>query len=196
MRTKYVAALFELAREAADAGQLSLAFQWTTETVRENPDHAGARRVLGYEQRDGKWLTAYGVKMLDAGKVWNSERGWVAANDTKANEAGAEADAARHADIKKGWQVRTDHFLVTTNHSVAAGAELAARLERLYQIWRQLFAGFYYSEKEVRGLFAGERIAHAAAPPVSRGLPSRPRRLHWHVESPPAVGCRYARRVF
>jgi uncharacterized protein with LGFP repeats len=32
-------------------------------------------------------------------------------------------------------------------------------LERLYQIWRQLFAGFYYSEQEVKGLFAGERIA-------------------------------------
>ncbi len=178
-RTKYVAALFELAREAADAGQLSLAFQWTTETVRENPDHAGARRVLGYEQRDGKWLTAYGVKMLDAGKVWNSERGWVAANDTKANEAGAEADAARHADIKKGWQVRTDHFLVTTNHSVAAGAELAARLERLYQIWRQLFAGFYYSEKEVRGLFAGERIAR---------VPVRQFRVVYHRDRDDYIG--------
>ena len=48
---------------------------------------------------------------------------------------------------------------MTTNHSLAAGAELAARLERLYQIWRQLFAGFYYTEKEIKGLFAGERIA-------------------------------------
>jgi hypothetical protein len=42
---------------------------------------------------------------------------------------------------------------------LAAGAELAARLERLHQIWRQIFAGFYYSEKEVRGLFAGDRNA-------------------------------------
>ncbi len=75
----------------------------------------------------------------------------------------AEADAARHADIRHGWALRTDHFLVTTNHSLAAGAELAARLERLYQIWRQLFAGFYYSEQEVRGLFAGERIARVPA---------------------------------
>src|SRR4029079_18383323 len=58
---------------------------------------------------------------------------------------------------------RTDHFLVTTNHSLAAGAELAARLERLYQIWRALFAGFYYSEQEVKGLFAGERIARVSA---------------------------------
>ncbi len=168
-RMQYADALFGMAKEAAEAGQMSLAFQWVTEAVRENPDHAEGRRVLGYEQRDGKWLTPYGVKMFDAGKVWDAQRGWVAAKGTARGAADSnvnpQADAARHADIKNGWQVRTDHFLVTTNHSLAAGVELAARLERLHQIWRQLFAGFYYSEKEVRGLFAGERNARLQARP-------------------------------
>ena len=98
--------------------------------------------------------------MLDAGKVWDSQKGWVAANpccDRDTETLGWMHRGMR--TIKNGWQVRTDHFFVTTNRSLAAGAELAARLERLYQIWRQLFAGFYYSEKEVKGLFAGERIA-------------------------------------
>ena len=54
---------------------MSLAFQWATETLRENPDHAEARRVLGYEQRDGQWLTPYGVKMSDAGKLWDAKAG-------------------------------------------------------------------------------------------------------------------------
>lgn len=169
VRQKHANALFELAKQAAGAGQMSLAFQWATEAVRENPDHAEGRRVLGYEQREGRWLTAYGVKMFDAGKLWAAKRGWVAAKDadSAASEAkqNPQAEAARHADIKNGWQVRTDHYLVTTNHSLAAGAELAARLERLYQVWRQLFAGFYYSEKEVRGLFAGERISRIQARP-------------------------------
>lgn len=168
-RRQYAEALFELARQAADTGQMSLAFQWVTEAVRENPDHAEGRRVLGYEQRDGQWLTAYGVKMFDAGKIWDTKRGWIegkeAAGGAAEGKSNPQADAARHADIKNGWQVRTDHFLVTTNHSLAAGAELAARLERLYQIWRQLFAGFYYSEKEVRGLFAGERNARTQIRP-------------------------------
>jgi len=159
---KQADALFDLAKQAAGAGQCSLAFQWATEVLRENPDHADARRVLGYVERDGKWLTSYGAKMFDAGKVWDSQRGWVSAKGEKP-AGGGSADAARHAEIKNGWQVRTDHFWVTTNHSLAAGAELAARLERLYQIWRQLFAGFYYSEKEVQGLFAGERIARVQA---------------------------------
>src|SRR4051794_17081722 len=162
-RKKYADALFALAKQAADAGQCSLAFQWATEVLRENPDHADARRVLGYVERNGKWLTAYGAKMFDAGKVWDPGRGWISAKASKSNDVVAPGDAVRHADIKNGWQVRTDHFLVTTNHSLAVGAEVAARLERLYQIWRQLFAGFYYSEKEVRELFAGERIARVPA---------------------------------
>ena len=164
-RTKYAATLFELATEAASAGQLSLAFQWAAEALRENPAHAEARRVLGYEQRDGQWLTAYGAKMYDGGKVWDAKRGWVAKDDAKAPAANDKADAVRHADIKNGWQVRTDHFQVTTNLSLAAGAEFAARLEQLYQVWRQLFAGFYYTEKEVRDLFAGERIARRQTHP-------------------------------
>ena len=77
----------------------------------------------------------------------------------------AEADAARHSDMKNGWQVRTDHFLVTTNHSLEAAAELAARLERLHQVWRQLFAGFYLTESEVRRLVRRRaRAAHATRP--------------------------------
>lgn len=158
-RNLYAEALFSLAKEAAEIGQCSLAFQWATETVRENSNHADARRVLGYAERNGKWLTPYGVKMFDIGKVWDSQKGWVPAKPSGSIVPEARVDPSRHADIKNGWQVRTDHFLVTTNHSLAAGVELAERLERLYQIWRQLFAGFYYSEQEVRDLFAGERIA-------------------------------------
>ena len=175
-RKKIADELFELAKRAADSGQLSLAFQWATETVRENPDHAEARRVLGYDQREGQWLTAYGVKMFDAGKVWDAKSGWIAVSAGKgvpqnplplgeggvreSNKAPSPQPSPKgRGSIKSGWQIHTDHFWVTTDRSQAAGAELAARLERLYQIWRQLFAGFYYSEKEVRGLFAGERNA-------------------------------------
>jgi Protein of unknown function (DUF1570) len=162
-RQQYADQLFGLAKAAANAGQISLAFQWTTEAVRENPNHAEARRVLGYVERDGEWLTPYGARMHDAGKVWNWKRGWVPVNDVGSRKTNSAADAAQHSDIRHGWAIRTDHFLVRTNHSLAAGAELAARLERLYQIWRQLFAGFFYSDEEVRGLFAGERIARVPA---------------------------------
>jgi hypothetical protein len=162
-------ALFDLAKRAAEVGQLSLAYQWVTEAVRENPDHADARRVLGYEQHNRQWLTAYAKRMVDAGKVWDPRFGWIAAEDVPRYEKGdrlvgkqwvtADVDAARRTRIADGWQVRTDHFQVTSNLSLEAAAELAGRLERLYQVWQQLFAGFWTSEQEVKQLFAGERLA-------------------------------------
>ncbi|MEX0641423.1 MAG: hypothetical protein WD468_01915, partial [Pirellulales bacterium] len=153
-RNKYADSLFTLAKRAAAAGQLSLAFQWATETVRENPDHTAARRVLGYEQRDGQWLTAYGAKMFDAGKTWQPKSGWASTKDAKPSPG-----------KKNNWILRTDHFLVSTNTSQEAAAEIAARLERLHQIWRQLFAGFYLPEREVRQLFEGDRAARGQSKP-------------------------------
>src|SRR6478672_9316076 len=73
-RNKYADSLFELAKQAADSGQSSLAFQWATEVV--------------HEKRDGQWLTAYGAKMFDAGKVWHPKFGWVAAADIPRYEKG------------------------------------------------------------------------------------------------------------
>jgi hypothetical protein len=180
-RTTYTDALFALARQAAAAGQSSLAFQWATEVLRENPDHSGARHVLGYERRDGRWLSEYGARMADTGKSWHPKFGWIAAADAPRFDAGerwiggrwisADEDAARRRDMKEGWQARTDHFLVVTNHSLDAATELAARLERLYQVWRQLFAGFYFNEREVRDLFAGARQPRSQV---------RPFRVYYH----------------
>jgi hypothetical protein len=121
--------------------------------------------------------------MADSGKRWHPKFGWLADADVSRYEAGerlvgtrwisAEADAARRKDIKNGWQLRSDHFLVTTNHSLEAAAQLAARLERLHQVWRQLFAGFYLTEREVQGLFAGDR------PPRKQ---ARPFRVYYHKD--------------
>ena len=98
-RNKYADALFELAKRAAEAGQLSLAFEWATEAVRENPDHADARRVLGYEQHDGQWLTPFAKRMVDAGKVWDPKAGWIAADDAAARTQARPKTAGRFAPI-------------------------------------------------------------------------------------------------
>jgi hypothetical protein len=183
LRAKFANEVFALSRQAAEAGELSLAFQWASEALRENPDHADARRVLGYERRGNRWLTAYSAQMADARepKVWHEKFAWIAETDAPRYEAGerlvggrwvtAAADAARHTNLENGWIVRTDHFLVRTDHSLEAASELAARLERLHQVWRQLFAGFYLSEREVRELFAGRR------PPRRQ---SQPMRVFYH----------------
>jgi hypothetical protein len=176
LRNEQADGLFALARETADAGQLSLALQWANEAVRDNPDHAEARRVLGYELVDGQWLTPFARRMVEAGKTWHPQYGWIAAADVAHYEAGerpsggrwipATRDERRRSRQNEGWQVRTDHFLVSTNASLAAAAGLAGRLEKLYQLWQQLFAGFYMSDREVRDLFAGQRNARQQSRPM------------------------------
>ena len=178
---RYADELFQLARMAASAGQSSLAFQWSTEAVRENPDHAAPGASSAINSATVSWLTAYGARMADAGKTWHPKFGWIVASDAPRYEAGerlvggnwitAEADAARHSAMKNGWQVRTDHFLVTTNHSLEAAVELATRLERLHQVWRQLFAGFYLNERGVGELFESDRDPRSQL---------RPFRVYYH----------------
>ena len=167
--------LFHEARQAAEAGEVSRAFQLAACALVEDPDHAEARRVLGYELVEGQWLTPYGKQMHAAGRQWHPKFGWIAPDDLPRYERGerragrrwlsAEADRTLHEKIDRGWQIRTDHFSVTTNHSLEAGVELASELEAVYQLWRQLFAGCFLSKQEVRDLFAGKRQARGQSKP-------------------------------
>lgn len=165
------------AKGAAEQGQSSRALQLATQALRQAPDNAAARHVLGYERQGDQWVTTYQKRQLERGDVWHPRFGWIAEEDVARYEAGerrdgrrwisAEQDAARHATIEDGWRVRTDHFQVVTNHSLEAGAALAAELEQLFQVWRQLFAGYYLGDSEVRDRFTGERDARTRSRPMN-----------------------------
>ena len=51
----------------------------------------------------------------------------------------ADEEAALRGDMKRGWRVETDHYVVTTNHSLEEGVRLARQLETLYDVWQQVF---------------------------------------------------------
>lgn len=168
---------FAQATAAAEAGQTSLALQLAGKTLTFDPNHAAARHVLGYQLREDRWVTAYQKKQLDRSMAWHPQFGWVRKSNLPRYEAGerphgrkwvsADEDARRHARIEDGWRVRTDHFQVTTNHSLQAAAELAVDLEQLFQAWRQLFAGYYLGDAEVRARFAGNRRARQRSRPFN-----------------------------
>lgn len=168
---------YEKATAAADAGQTSLALQLAAKTLTFNPDHSAARHVLGYQNLDGRWVTPFQNKQLARGMQWDARFGWIRTAEMSRYEAderplgrkwiSAEEDAKRHARIENGWRVRTDHFQVTTNHSRQAAAELAVDLEKLFQAWRQLFAGYYLGDAEVRARFAGKRSARQRSRPFN-----------------------------
>jgi hypothetical protein len=160
-------AAFELAKTAVDRGDVSVALQQASRAVSFDPDHADARRLLGYQRVGEEWAGKYAQRMLETGHVWRREFGWIKADHLEKYESGLrpwgtrwisiEEDAERHATIDRGWTVRTDHFLITTNVDRAAGAELAVRLETLYQLWRQLFGEFAVTPAELRARLEGKQ---------------------------------------
>jgi hypothetical protein len=161
--------LFDNASQAAERGQVSSAITLATRALAADPDHADARRVLGYERVGQRWLTPWQAERVGRGEQWDPRYGWGRGEDLPRLQRGerrlggkwlaAEAVAKRSDRIDEGFQVRTDCFVVTTNQSLEAAAALAAELEGLRQAWRQVFAAYVLPGRQVRQLFAGEREA-------------------------------------
>jgi hypothetical protein len=166
LRRDYALRLFELAQQAAKAKQPALAFHSTIDALRVDPDCEPARKVLGYQKYQGAWRTAYEIKRLSAGEVWHDKYGWIAKDQVARYEQGqrpsgknwvaASKDAQSHRTIETGWTVQTEHYSVLTDSSLEGGAEIAAKLERLQGVWRQLFFSYYATESYAMSLF-GDR---------------------------------------
>jgi hypothetical protein len=172
---KAAATAYELAKTFSEAGDVSAALRNACEAVAREPDHADARRLLGYQRVENHWAGAYAQQMLKTGQAWRPKYGWIKSADVEKFEQGLRPfgktwisvaeDAERHASIERGWVVRTDHFLITTNVDRAAGAELAIRLETLYQLWRQLFGEFAVTPAELKARLEGKESGGFARKP-------------------------------
>lgn len=159
LRAAQAEALFALARRAVAEHRPSLAFQLLTETVRENPNHATARRMLGFVSFRDAWHTPFAVKQLQAGKTWSDKFGWLPRGHFERYENGeryyqsrwisAEAEAKLRGDIKRGWRIETDHYVITTNAGLEEGVQLSRQLEKLYAIWQQAFIGYLTTDGEL-----------------------------------------------
>ncbi len=158
--------VFELARQGVEAGDVSRALKYACLAVALDSDHADARRLLGYQRIGDQWAGGYAQQMLTSGQVWRREFGWIKTDEVPKYDQGlrpygskwitAAEDAERHASIDRGWVVRTEHFLVTTDVDRAAAADLAVRLEALYQLWRQCFGEFAITPVELKARLDGK----------------------------------------
>ena len=166
-------ALFALVRSAIDAHRVSLASELLLETAHENPDHEEARRLLGYTDFRGSWRTPFEMRQLTAGKVWHAKWGWLPEAHIARYDRGeryyrgrwlsAEEESRLRSDLRRGWRVESEHYVVTTNHSLEEGVRLASQLERLYGFWQNIFARYAIGEKELVRRLAGSSADRAAA---------------------------------
>jgi hypothetical protein len=165
--------LFALARRAAEEEQMTLAFRLVHETLREDPRHEAARKMLGYKLHEGRWMTSYDVLKTQSKQVLHPKFGWLLRAHVERYEAGerfykgrwlkAEDEARLRANIDQGWDVVTEHYHIRTNHSLEEGVRLATRLERLHQLWRQLLVRFYLADEQIAKLFKGGALPKGPA---------------------------------
>jgi hypothetical protein len=164
--------LFDLAQTALSAHQPALAYELARETVRENPDHEAARKVLGDRKRDNRWISRETLRRISAGQVWSDVAGWIPVDQAPMYDHGQrfyrgqwlspEEDARLHSNIYNGWHVESDHYLVVTNQSLEAGVELAKKLEKLSDVWRQVFLTYYAKPSEIEGWFNADPASSTA----------------------------------
>jgi hypothetical protein len=167
LRRQHGEQLLKLAKKSAANGQPTCAVMLLCESLYHAPDLEQARRLLGYEKHHGRWISAEAARRGQQGELWSDRFGWLPENHLARYEGGqryssgrwinAEQDARQHQDIRKGWRIETEHYEVTTNHSLQAGVALARRLEQLYSAWWQLFAGYHLTAKSARQMFAQGR---------------------------------------
>ena len=180
----YASDLYVLCRKALRAGYPNYAFQILAEVVRQNPDHAAARKILGYKLRGKEWLTPFAAEQLERGTSGTTRTGGCLRSNSPNIKAGKrwcsgrwmtvsqEAEICR--DFRHAWQVRTDHYLVRTNYSLERGVEIAKQLELYHDFFMQTFAAFFSTPDQMLKLFQTSGSTSSTKPaepqsPVLRG---------------------------
>jgi len=163
LREAQAQALFEIAQIAVESQHPALAMGLVHEAVHEDGDHEDARLLIGYRRYKGGWYTAESARRMRRGQVWHEKYGWLLRQHVQRYEAGqryrngrwmsAEDDAEIGRNMRHGWKVSTEHYLIRTNHSLEEGVLLATRLEQLHNLWQQLFLGYMASSQQIAEMF-------------------------------------------
>jgi hypothetical protein len=172
VRERQAVDLYLLSRDFLHEGFPSSAYRLVREVTLADPDHAFARRILGYQRMKNEWITPFEASQ-SRNMVWHDQFGWLLKTYVDRYQQGlrnfngkwmpAEQEADVRRDFRNAWEVRTEHFLVKTNHSLERGVEVARKLEEYHDFFVQTFAGFFQSPAQLKLLF------------TNAGLPGRSR---------------------
>ena len=136
VRYDHAEQLFGLAVQMAESEENARAFQLLHEVLHENPDHAVARRALGYKQdSQGNWFR---------------------------NRAVARASNPARPQRQFRWgagtysRITSKHFRIDCAGDKERGIELANRAERWYEIWGQMFFDYWSRGHSVKNWIDGK----------------------------------------
>lgn len=165
LREDYAKKMYLLSRQAVNNGHPGFAFDLVREIVSHDPDHVRARELLGFVDHEHRWVTPQAKALLRKGFVWSEQFGWISGKDlprylkderlVDGRWVSREKEAEIRRDFQKAWEIRTDHYLIRTNHSLERGVELGLALEDFHEFFHQTFAAFFTSTEQLQQLFQG-----------------------------------------
>lgn len=163
LETEFAAELYKLSRDALRTHP-SLSFQLIREVAWHDPNHKFARSFLGYARDGNAWTTPFAKLQRSRRLVDHPVYGWLRERDVPRYEAGerfylgdwmsAEKEAALRSDFRNAWVIETEHFVITTNHSLEAGVQIGRELERFHRFFIREFAMFFNTREQMQALFA------------------------------------------
>lgn len=184
LRKDYAKELYLLSRQALKDGYPGFAFDLVREIVSHDPDHEQARQLLGFVNYEHRWVTPQARSLLLKGLVWSDQFGWISEkylprylNNERLVDGrwmSREKEAEIRRDFLKAWEIRTDHYLIRTNHSLERGVELGKALEDFHEFFHQTFAAFFTTTEQLQQLFEGRSKAG--------GRSTEPYSIHFYRE--------------
>lgn len=125
------------AKEDLAAGAGALAYQKLYAALRENPDDAALRKVLGYYLSPRQvWQTSSAVPVAKAATAAHPKFGW---------------------KPRAYWRLDTPHYRLTSSHSASGVVEVGNHLENFHLLWRQLFFDYWSSPETLAARLGGEK---------------------------------------
>ena len=168
-RKEYAKQLDLLAQQAVKNKFPSYAFHLIREAALHDSDHERVRRLLGYVRFKDEWVSPFEKQKLEKKEVWTKQFGWLPTAYVVRYQRGerlyrgtwmpAKEEAAMRQNFRNAWEIRTEHYLLKTNHSLERGVELATALEEFHQFFQQTFAAFFNSPTQLQKLFANATTA-------------------------------------
>jgi hypothetical protein len=135
LRRTRATALFDAAKKSSSERQPTRAFQLLHEVLREDPDHAESRRILGYiKNARGQWTTPEWEKLVvETARLPHPQLGW-----------------------RPGYfRLQTPHFQIVTDHSKKEALDAGTQLENLHTLWRQIFFRYWSTPEALAARLAG-----------------------------------------
>ena len=168
----YAADIYRLSRRALNDQLPTFAFELVQEAAFCDSDHAMARKILGFVRNGNEWLTPF-EKDISRKYVWHDRFGWLPKAHVQNYENGLRfynnrwLSVAQEAEIRRdfdhAWEVRTEHYLVKTNHSLERGVEVASALEDFYDHFVKIFAAVFSTPDELQKRFRSGPRGYAVA---------------------------------